>query len=165
MVLVLFCMNKRGLIGSVVVIGVLLVVGFFWFVGEIDSEGIVIVENDDSETIEAPVQMANPASTYCIGQGYDLDVRSGEGGEYGVCVFGNGKECEEWAFFRGECRADGLERCVAASCCHAKSCAWESEVPDCSGSICTMSCEPGTMDCGAGECGVVEGECGVVWNG
>lgn len=27
-------MNKRGLIGTIVILGVLLVVGFFWFVGE-----------------------------------------------------------------------------------------------------------------------------------
>lgn len=32
-----FCMNKRELIGGIVVVGVLLVVGFFWFVGERDS--------------------------------------------------------------------------------------------------------------------------------
>jgi len=29
-----FCMNNRGLVGTIVVVGVLLVVGFFWFVGE-----------------------------------------------------------------------------------------------------------------------------------
>ena len=32
-------MNKRGLIGTIVIVGVLLVVGFFWFVGETNSEG------------------------------------------------------------------------------------------------------------------------------
>ncbi len=31
-------MNKRGLIGTVAVVGVLLVVGFFWFVGEGEVE-------------------------------------------------------------------------------------------------------------------------------
>ncbi|MEA3339639.1 MAG: DUF333 domain-containing protein [Chloroflexota bacterium] len=31
-------------------------------------------------------------------------MRTGDdGGEYGVCVFSDGSECEEWAFFRGEC--------------------------------------------------------------
>ncbi|MCD4770984.1 hypothetical protein K8R30_01040 [archaeon] len=30
-------MNKNGLIGLMVVAGILLVVGFFWFVGELDS--------------------------------------------------------------------------------------------------------------------------------
>ena len=32
-------MNNRGLIGTIVIIGVLLVVGFFWFVGEMNGEG------------------------------------------------------------------------------------------------------------------------------
>ena len=30
-------MNKRGLLGTVVAVGVLLVVGFFWFVGEMNG--------------------------------------------------------------------------------------------------------------------------------
>ena len=59
---------------------------------------------------------------------------------------------------------EDFENCVPASCCHAKSCVWESEAPNCSGRLCTMSCEPETMDCGAGECGVVDGECEVIWN-
>lgn len=39
--------------------------------------------------------IANPAATYCQNMGYTL---SGEN-----CVFGDGNQCEEWAFFRGEC--------------------------------------------------------------
>lgn len=49
------------------------------------------------------VGLANPASTYCVEQGYSLDIRKdAAGGEVGYCVFPQG-ECEEWAFFRGEC--------------------------------------------------------------
>jgi len=33
-------MNKRGFIGTIVVVGVLLVVGFFWFVGERGGEEV-----------------------------------------------------------------------------------------------------------------------------
>ena len=58
----------------------------------------------------------------------------------------------------------GGEVCIAASCCHASECVLESEAPDCNGSICTMSCEPGTMDCGAGHCEYVNENCEVVWN-
>jgi hypothetical protein len=54
--------------------------------------------------------------------------------------------------------------CVPASCCHSNACAWESEAPDCSETLCTMTCEPNTMDCGAGYCEVVGGECEVVWD-
>lgn len=47
--------------------------------------------------------MANPASQYCVDQGHKLEIRAGEGGETGYCRFADGSECEEWAFFRGEC--------------------------------------------------------------
>ena len=48
--------------------------------------------------------IANPASVYCEEHGGELEIRTGDdGGEYGVCVFSDGSECEEWAFFRGEC--------------------------------------------------------------
>jgi putative hemolysin len=47
--------------------------------------------------------MANPASTYCLEQGGQLEIRTDEtGGQYGICILPEG-ECEEWAFFRGEC--------------------------------------------------------------
>ncbi len=47
--------------------------------------------------------LANPASVYCEEQGGTLDLREGDGGTIGVCVFADGSECEEWAYFRGEC--------------------------------------------------------------
>lgn len=51
------------------------------------------------------VGLANPASVYCEEQGYTLELRTDEeGGMYGVCIFPDGSECEEWAFFQGECQ-------------------------------------------------------------
>jgi len=48
--------------------------------------------------------MVNPASVFCQKMGYKLEIRTGSnGGQYGICIFSNGKECEEWAFYRGEC--------------------------------------------------------------
>lgn len=53
--------------------------------------------------VKNPVQIANPASTNCISLGGELDIRTDEtGGQYGVCIK-DGKECDEWALFRGEC--------------------------------------------------------------
>jgi len=52
--------------------------------------------------------LANPASVYCVEQGGTVDIRTGDdGGQYGVCVFPDGSECDEWAFFRGECAPGG----------------------------------------------------------
>lgn len=49
-------------------------------------------------------EIANPASVHCIENSGILEIRTSEdGSQYGVCVFSNGSECEEWAFFKGEC--------------------------------------------------------------
>ena len=50
------------------------------------------------------VQIANPASVNCTQKGGTLEMRNNEAGQYGVCKFSDGSECEEWAFFRGECK-------------------------------------------------------------
>jgi len=53
------------------------------------------------------VEIANPASVYCVQSGYTLEIRANaDGSEYGVCIFPDDNECEEWAFFRHECGAD-----------------------------------------------------------
>jgi len=55
---------------------------------------------------EKPIGMANPASVYCGAQGYDLEIRTDPmtGGQVGYCVFPDGSSCEEWAFYRGQCK-------------------------------------------------------------
>ena len=62
----------------------------------------------------AMVGMPNPASVYCAEHGGTVDIRDGEGGQAGYCVFADGSECEEWAFFRGECTPPGVEPKPAA---------------------------------------------------
>ncbi len=54
-------------------------------------------------------QLANPASVNCTQTGGTLRIeRRPDGGQYGVCVFVDNYQCEEWALFRGECPAGGL---------------------------------------------------------
>ncbi len=49
--------------------------------------------------------MANPASVYCEEQGGKVVIRTAaDGSQSGACVFPDGSECEEWAYFRGECK-------------------------------------------------------------
>lgn len=55
-------------------------------------------------TEEAEPALPNPASAYCVEQGGTIEVRDSEDGQYGVCVFEDGSECDEWAFYRGECK-------------------------------------------------------------
>ena len=57
----------------------------------------------------AQAQLANPASQNCVTQGGTLKIeRRPDGGQYGVCVFTDNYQCEEWALFRGECPKNGL---------------------------------------------------------
>jgi putative hemolysin len=46
----------------------------------------------------------NPASVYCEQQGYKIEIRTAaDGSQSGVCIFPDGSECDEWAYYRGEC--------------------------------------------------------------
>ncbi len=54
--------------------------------------------------IATPAGIVNPASAYCAEKGGTSEIRTAnDGNQSGVCVFPNGSECDEWAFFRGEC--------------------------------------------------------------
>ena len=58
---------------------------------------------------QAPAQLANPASQNCVARGGTLHVeRRPDGGQYGVCIFTDNYQCEEWAMLRGECPVGGL---------------------------------------------------------
>jgi putative hemolysin len=51
--------------------------------------------------------LANPASMYCNAAGYEEETRTdSNGGQYGVCIFPDGTECDSWEFFGGECGQD-----------------------------------------------------------
>lgn len=57
----------------------------------------------------AQAQLANPASQNCVARGGILQMEHRpDGGQYGVCVFADNRQCEEWAMFRGECPVGGL---------------------------------------------------------
>jgi putative hemolysin len=56
-----------------------------------------------------PQQLANPASVHCAEQGGRHVVERGpDGGEFGVCLFEDNRQCEEWALLRGQCPVGGL---------------------------------------------------------
>ena len=50
-----------------------------------------------------PANMANPASVYCQGLGFKEETHQNELGQYGVCVFPDGSECDSWDFLEGRC--------------------------------------------------------------
>jgi putative hemolysin len=57
------------------------------------------------------VNLPNPASVFCKDKGGKEENRTDAGGgQYGVCIFDDGTECDEWAFYRGECQPGQMER-------------------------------------------------------
>jgi putative hemolysin len=55
-------------------------------------------------TATPQANMPNPASAYCEQQGNKLEIRTAaDGSQSGVCIFPDGSECDEWAYFRKEC--------------------------------------------------------------
>ena len=55
------------------------------------------------------IGMANPASTNCIDKSGKIEIRRNKKGEYGVCLFEDNRQCEEWALFRNQCPEGGLK--------------------------------------------------------
>jgi putative hemolysin len=56
------------------------------------------------------VQRANPASENCATQGGRHSVEKNPvGAEFGICLFEDNRQCEEWALMRGECPASGIK--------------------------------------------------------
>ena len=55
--------------------------------------------SDTDQGAEVEVGVANPTSVFCEEQGGRSDIRGSEG----YCVFDDGSECEEWAYFNEEC--------------------------------------------------------------
>jgi putative hemolysin len=69
----------------------------------------LIISGCGTSAVQPTTGLANPASVYCEEQGYTLEMRTDENGTYGVCIFPDGSECEEWAFYRGECGPETVE--------------------------------------------------------
>lgn len=59
---------------------------------------------------QAKNELPNPASANCVEKGGNLTIKKRpDGGEYGVCDFGDNMLCEEWALFRGNCPEGGIK--------------------------------------------------------
>ncbi len=66
------------------------------------------MENGNTNA-NAAVGLPNPASQNCIDKGGRLEMRENKLGQYGVCLFEDNRQCEEWALFRGQCPAGGVK--------------------------------------------------------
>jgi putative hemolysin len=66
-----------------------------------------------SAPVEDEAQLANPASVYCEEQGGTVTIIETDDGQVGICVLDDGRECEEWAYYRGEC-VPGVDQATIA---------------------------------------------------
>ena len=53
--------------------------------------------------IDKWVATGNPASEYCVNQGWIFEIVSNETDIYWECTLSDGTKCEEWAYMNGEC--------------------------------------------------------------
>lgn len=58
------------------------------------------INNNTTKTTET-IGMPNPASAYCVKQGGKSVIKkNSNGNSYGICKFKDGKEADEWEYFR-----------------------------------------------------------------
>lgn len=71
---------------------------------------IVFVKTYQGNINLGGITISNPASENCVKKGGTLEMKkNGKGDEYGVCIFEDNRQCEEWALFRNECPETGLK--------------------------------------------------------
>jgi len=96
----------------IIISGLILMGGVFLFFKFQPQQSPKLVEKPtvaETEKKDERTSMANPASVNCEEKGGRLTIeKKPSGGEYGVCVFEDNKQCEEWALFRGECPVGGI---------------------------------------------------------
>ena len=79
------------------------------FVGALVLAGCVPLPAPATAPPKSKLDMINPAAKYCTDQGYKWEVRTQAGGEAGTCRFPDGSECDEWAYYRGQCGPGGAK--------------------------------------------------------
>ena len=135
----------------------------FWNKGDTafveEKTGITFKDCVVSDNHQAPVQLANPASTNCLKlKGNLMMEKRADGGEYGLCYFEDNRACEEWALLRGDCPLGGVKT-TGFDTLSQKYCAWSGgrtlAIPK---SICTFKdgSQCSTEDFYQGTCSVGE---------
>lgn len=86
--------------------GKLLKLGYLLLMSALVISGCTLASTGQSPQPSDPKSnMPNPASVYCEQNGGKLELRQdASGGVSGVCIFADESECDEWAYFRSECK-------------------------------------------------------------
>jgi len=71
--------------------------------GTLDCYGKCKCVNNNCEAVFEN-EIANPASVYCKEQGGELIIKENiDGNQYGICKLADGRECDEWEYYKGNC--------------------------------------------------------------
>jgi len=58
-------------------------------------------QKKENESASTTTSIASPASVFCLEQDGSLAFKVDENGnQYAVCIFDDGRECEEWEFYK-----------------------------------------------------------------
>lgn len=97
---------------------------------------ITIIQED--QTQHGGAAIANPASIYCVQNGgVSRIVTAVDGSQRGVCVLANGTECDDWAYYRGECYPRNCNNMNCSACTNSTdcnnqtNCQWNAETMTC----------------------------------
>jgi putative hemolysin len=101
-------MKKKNqiLITIVVLLVAIIIVGAVYFITQDSKENNDTTQyngnsGDDGDNSGVP----NPSAVYCKECGGTIEIREDpKGGQYGVCVFPDGSECDSWDLYRGDCK-------------------------------------------------------------
>ncbi len=97
------------IISSIMIVTSIFIIGMFLVLFSLISNNLnfnesILDYSENSSSVSEGTQIANPASEFCIERGNDLEIRTdSNGGQEGICISEDKKECEEWAYYRGEC--------------------------------------------------------------
>ena len=76
---------------------------FFWIAIFLLVATLAGCATKDGRPENPAAGLANPASVYCQGLGFEEQTRENDHGQYGVCIFPDGSECDTWDFLAGRC--------------------------------------------------------------
>lgn len=107
-------MNKKQQFSFIFLAIILLVsIDSFFIVKYIINQSRSADVSDKADAQSNSNVSVNRASVYCAEQGGTLlDQFRGDGSDYVLCYFEDGKVCEQWAMLRGDCPVGGIDASV-----------------------------------------------------
>ena len=89
----------------VLLIFVLILIGVFYWTQHLAVVEQNAIQNANPNVAGNSATIANPASVFCVNNGGKSEITTAsDGSQGGKCVWSDGSSCDEWAYFRKECK-------------------------------------------------------------